>query len=62
MHFDYHISLPVHDSTVAPRHHLTPSVYTAYILFGYEDFDYSDPTHIAICSTKHEQSNDESHV
>jgi hypothetical protein len=62
MHFDYHTSLRDHDSTVAPRHQLTASVYTTYLLSVHRAFDYLDPTYIAVCSTKHEQSNGESHA
>lgn len=67
MHLEYRVKLPDHDWVVAPKHKLTPSVYSAMVIkergLGSPDaITYSGPTYIGIRSLKHSPSNANTHA
>lgn len=67
MHLEYRVKLPDHDWVVAPKHKLTPSVYSAMVIkergLGSPDaVTYSGPTYIGIRSLKHSPSNAHTHA
>lgn len=66
MHLEYRVSLPDHDWVVAPKHKLTPSVYSAIVIKPHgqsfpEAVSYSGPTYVSIRSLKHSSSNAATH-
>lgn len=67
MHLEYRVRLPDHDWVIAPKHKLTPSVYSAMVIkehgLGAPDaITYSGPTYVAIRSQKHSVSNANTHA